>query len=62
MLKQTVKEKKGYIGWNLGILGVDRDPYEFYLMFLSREIDIKLCKIDTKIYVNRILYKNRRFK
>jgi len=33
---------KGGIGWNLSILGVDRNPQEFYLMFLSREIDIKL--------------------
>ena len=40
---------KGGIGWNLSILGVDRDPWEFYLMLLSREIDIKLCQIYTKI-------------
>jgi len=32
---------KGGIGWYLSISGVDRDPAEFYLMFLSREIDIK---------------------
>ena len=30
-------------GLNLSILGVDRDPKEFYLMFLSQEIKIKLC-------------------
>jgi len=32
---------KGGVGWNLSILGVDRVPWEFYLMFLSREIDNK---------------------
>ena len=30
------------IGGNLSILGVDRDPEEFFLMFLSREFEIKL--------------------
>ena len=29
------------IGSSLSILEVDRDPSEFYLMFLSREVDIK---------------------
>ena len=33
------------------MLGVHRDPWEFYLMLLSQEIDIKLCKIYTKIYI-----------
>ena len=43
-LKGTVKEKrKGGIGWKLITLALDRDPWKFYLMFLSREIDIKLC-------------------
>ena len=27
----------GGIGWNLSTLVVDRDPWEFYLMFLFRE-------------------------
>ena len=31
-------------------------------MFLSREIDFKLCQIYTNIYLYKILYKNRRFK
>ena len=31
-------------------------------MFLSREIDIKLCQNYTKMYIYEILYKNRRFK
>ena len=31
-------------------------------MFLSREIDIKLCQIYAKNYIYKILYKNRRFK
>ena len=53
---------KGGIGWNLSILGVDRDPEEFYLMFMSREIDIKLFKIYTKIYIYKIWYTNHRFK
>ena len=47
---------------NPEILGVDRDRWEFYLMFLSREIEIKLCEIYTKIYIYTILYKNSRFK
>ena len=34
---------KGGIGWNLSYLGVNRNPCEFYLMFLSREIDQKNC-------------------
>ena len=37
----------------------DRDPWKLYLMFLSREINIKLC---TKIYIYSILYRNSRFK
>ena len=52
---------KGGNGWNLSILGVDRDSWEFYLMFMSREINIKLCQIYTKIYIYKILYKNSRF-
>ena len=31
-------------------------------MFLSREIDIKLCKINTKIFIYKVLYITRRFK
>jgi len=42
--KGIVKENKSGIGWNLRISGVDRDLQEFYLMFLSREIYIKLCQ------------------
>ena len=52
------KMKEG-IGWNLKILGV---TWEFYLMFLSQEIYKKLCQIFAKIYISKILYKNRRFK
>ena len=33
---------KGGLGWNLKILGVDHDEYYFYLMSLSRQIDISL--------------------
>ena len=54
ILKGTVLEKwKGSRGWNLSILGVDKDLWEFYLMFLSLEIDIKrMIKIIPKcIYV-----------
>ena len=32
------------LGWSLSILGVDRDPHEFHLMFLSQKIDIKQCQ------------------
>ena len=41
-LKGLGKIKSG-IGWYLNYLGVDRNPCEFYLMFLSREIDKKNC-------------------
>ena len=33
---------KGGIGWKLIFLALDCDPLKFYLMFLSREIYIKL--------------------
>ena len=46
-----------YIGLNLWTSGVDRDLYKFYLMFLSSEIDIKLCQIYTKIYIFDICIK-----
>ena len=36
---------KGGIGGNLRISGVERDLYYNYLMFLSRDIDIKLCQL-----------------
>ena len=39
---------KGDIGRNFSILGVDPDSYEFYLMFLSLETDIKQCQMYTK--------------
>lgn len=32
------------IGCNLITLGVNRDLFEFYLMSLSKEIDMKLCQ------------------
>ena len=38
------------------------ESFMIYLMFLSREIDIKLCQIYAKNYIYKILYKNRRFK
>ena len=51
------KMKGIYIGLNLWTSGVDRDLYKFYLMFLSSEIDIKLCQIYTKIYIFDICIK-----
>ena len=42
---------KGGIGWKILILALDRDPWKLYLMFLSREIDIKLGQIHTKIHI-----------
>ena len=33
-----------YIGWNLSFLGFYQDPEEFYMMFLSQEIDIKFIR------------------
>ena len=41
----------GGTGLNLRISGVDWDMYEFYLMFLTREIDIKLFQNYTKAYI-----------
>jgi len=54
---------KGGISWKLITLALDRDPWKLYLMFLSREIDIKLC-LYTKIhiYTYTVLYRNSRFK
>ena len=37
-------------------LALDRDPWKLYLMFLSREIDLQLCQIYTKINIYPILY------
>ena len=45
----TVKKQwKEGIGWKLITLALDRDPWKFYLMFLSREIDINCVKIIQK--------------
>jgi len=33
-------------------LALDRDPYKLYLMFLSREIDTRLCQIYSKIHIH----------
>ena len=41
-------------GWNLKILGIDWDLYKFYLMFLSREIDLKLFQNYAKMYIFKI--------
>ena len=50
--KENVQEKlKGGTGWNLRISGVERYLLDIYLMFLSREIDVKLCQIYTKIHI-----------
>jgi len=40
---------KGGVGCNLRISGVERYLKDINLMFLSREIDIKLCQINKKI-------------
>ena len=48
---------KGGIGWNLRISGVDWYIQVIYLMFLSREIDIKRFKNYTKTYICKILFK-----
>ena len=51
------------IGCKLIILALDRDPWKFYLMFLSQEIDVKLCQIlidiiDNNIYKSVLRHKN----
>ena len=48
---------KGGIDWKLITLALDRVAWKFYLMFLSREIDLQLCQIYTKIKIYTILYK-----
>jgi len=49
---------KGGRGWNLITLALNCDPWKLYLMFLSREIDLQLCQIYTKINIYTILYKS----
>ena len=63
-LKGTVKEKwKGpVIDWKIITLALDRDPWKFYLMFLSREIDTKLFQIYTKNHKYTNLYRKIMFK
>ena len=51
---------KGGIGRNLSILGVYRDPWEFFLLFLSRKINIKLCQICKKICIQNSRFKRIR--
>ena len=60
--KDCKGKMKGDIGWSIITLALDRDPWKLYLMFLSREINWKLCQIYTKVYVFKILHKNSRFK
>ena len=49
---------KGGIGWNQIISGVKRYLSDNYLMFLSRDIDIKLCQNYAKTFIcNNIVYK-----
>ena len=55
------KNERG-IGLKLRISCVERYIKDIYLMFLSRESDIKLCQNYTKIHVFTILHKNSRFK
>ena len=47
---ETVGEEGG-IGWKLITLALVRDPWKSYLMFLSRETDLQLCQIYTKINI-----------
>ena len=47
---------KGGIGWKQITLALDCDPWKLYLMFLSRETDLQLCQIYTKINIYTILY------
>ena len=61
VLKDCSGKMKGGKGWDLDTLGFDWDILEFYLMFLSREINIKLCQSYTKTYIYEIWYKNLSF-
>ena len=59
----NVKEKwKRWICWNLNTSGVYRDLDEFYLVFLPREIDVKMCQRYTKTYIYKMKYRNQSFK
>ena len=51
---------KGVIDGKLITLALDRDPCKLYLMFLSQEIDVKLCQIYTTIHI--YIYRNSRYK
>ena len=53
-LRDSKDKMKGGIGWNLRISGVERYIKDIYLMFLSREIDTKLCQSYTKTYIVKI--------
>ena len=55
-------QMKGDIDWKQNILGVDRDQWEFYLIFFSWEIDIKRCQIYTKMIYIKFCIKNSGFK
>ena len=62
MLKGTEKEKLKGVYAETCEFQVSNDTYKTDLMFLSREIDIKLCQIYTEIHIYAILYKSCRFK
>ena len=57
---------KGKIKWGTGYnlipSALDRDQWEFYLMFLSPKTDIELCQMNTKIHIHTLLYRNSRLK
>ena len=57
-IQLCLQKIKGGIGWNLRISGVKWYIQNIYLMFLSREIDIKLCQVYTQIHRYAILYKS----
>ena len=56
------KNGRGYSLKTNHFSSLNRDTRKLYLMFLSREINIELCQIYTKIHVYTILYRNSRFK
>ena len=50
IFKETVKENERGIGWNLSIFGDDRDPKDFYLIFLSLKIKHPYTQINLNFW------------
>jgi len=56
------RNERGYKAKNLNTLRVNCHLFEFFLMFLSQEIDIKLCQCFTKTDIYEMWYSNQSLK